>query len=279
MHMTVSMKHILTALALAAAFLAGPVLANDLLLHDPPVQGALVRGTVTPGSEIRLGDTPVRVAGTGAFVFGLPYNAPSEVQLSVTYPDGDEEVKTLSVRPQQYNIERIDGLPPSTVTIPEEERRRRARERAMVGEARSGFRESLHWRGRFVLPAEGRVSGVYGSQRILNGEPRTPHFGLDIAAPVGTPIHAPAAGVVTLAHADFLLEGGIVIIDHGFSVTSTLFHMSQVDVEEGQRVEQGDKIGEIGARGRASGPHVDWRVNWGGVRVDPGLLVNVTKVE
>ena len=143
----------------------------------------------------------------------------------------------------------------------------------MVREARSFKTDDLAWLSGFIRPAEGRFSGFYGSQRILNGKPRSPHYGLDIAGPTGTPIIAPASGVVRLAVPDFLLEGGIVIIDHGFGVTSTLFHMNSVDVKKGQAVRQGEQIGTIGQTGRASGPHVDWRVNWGNVRLDPILLI------
>ena len=126
-----------------------------------------------------------------------------------------------------------------------------------------------------MLPAQGRISGVYGSQRILNGEPRSPHYGLDVAAPIHTPVMAPLGGIITLAEPDFLLEGGIIIIDHGFGVSSTVFHLQSVDVIVGQPVQKGEQIGTIGATGRASGPHVDWRVNWGKVRLDPGLLVGL----
>ncbi|MCG8506759.1 MAG: M23 family metallopeptidase, partial [Sphingomonadales bacterium] len=139
--------------------------------------------------------------------------------------------------------------------------------------------ERMDWAAGFVWPAIGRVSGVYGSQRILNGEPRFPHYGLDVAAPTGAPVVAPNSGRVVLAEPDFLLEGGIVIIDHGFGVTSTLFHLSSVDVAVGQEVARGQRIGAVGATGRASGPHVDWRVNWNKVRLDPELLIGPMPAE
>jgi murein DD-endopeptidase MepM/ murein hydrolase activator NlpD len=117
------------------------------------------------------------------------------------------------------------------------------------------------------------ISGVYGSQRILNGEPRQPHYGIDVAAPEGTPVIAPAAGLVTMAVTDHYYTGGTIIIDHGQGVTSTLMHMASVTVEKGQMVEAGDPLGTIGATGRATGPHLDWRMNWLDRRVDPGLLM------
>ena len=181
----------------------------------------------------------------------------------------------MNIAEQVYDIERVDGLPPKTVTVPEEEKIRRAKETGMVRKARDTNTDALDWVGGFSLPAEGRISGVYGSQRILNGEPRWPHYGLDIAAPVGTDVKAPAGGVIRLAEPDFLLEGGIIILDHGFGVTSTLMHLSSVDVAQGQRVERGDVIAKLGATGRATGPHVDWRINWGSVRLDPALALNM----
>lgn len=237
-------------------------------------QGGMVVGQTEAGAEIFLDGRRVRVGDDGQFVFGLSWDAPQIATIDVSLPDGSRERLKLTIKPQEYRVERIDGLPPKTVTIPEEERRRRTMERAMVVKARAGNTDLRDWRSRFRRPAEGRISGVYGSYRILNGRPRSPHFGLDIAAPKSTPIVAPAGGVVTLAEKDFLLEGGIVIIDHGFGVTSTLFHMNTVEVEKGQSVQAGQLIGTIGATGRASGPHVDWRVNWLDVRLDPALLLD-----
>jgi murein DD-endopeptidase MepM/ murein hydrolase activator NlpD len=132
---------------------------------------------------------------------------------------------------------------------------------------RSWFADPFRW------PASGRISGVYGSQRILNGEPRRPHFGVDIAAPVGTPVHAPNGGVVALAESDLYYTGGTVMLDHGHGITSVFSHLSSVDVEVGGRVSPGDFIGRIGATGRATGAHLDWRVNWFSERLDPQLLV------
>ncbi|HLV48831.1 MAG TPA: M23 family metallopeptidase, partial [Aliidiomarina sp.] len=125
----------------------------------------------------------------------------------------------------------------------------------------------------FIWPAEGRISGVYGSQRILNGKPRAPHYGLDIAAPTGSPVYAPASGVVRMANPNMVLSGGTLIVDHGLGFFSTFLHLHAIHVEVGQEVEQGEKIAEIGATGRVTGPHLDWRINWGGVRLDPQYLV------
>ena len=237
------------------------------------VQGGMVRGQTAPGAEVWLDGAAIMVADDGRFVIGFGREAASVSRLRVQLPDGEEFGREIAIGARSYNIERVDGLPPRTVTIPPEEKARRAAERAKVARARGDVSRRMDWSGRFAWPARGRVSGVYGSQRILNGEPRWPHFGLDVAGPVGTPVGAPLSGRVVLAETDFLLEGGIIIIDHGFGVTSTLMHLSQVDVRVGDRVGRGDRVGAIGATGRASGPHVDWRVNWHKVRLDPALLV------
>ncbi len=242
-------------------------------LEGQAVQGGMLWGRVVPGSTITLNKEPVPVHSSGVFVVGFSRDAQSDAQLVYTYPDGRTEVQALTIEDREFDIERVDGLPPKTVTPPPEWRDRRKIETGRVRSARGVMMPETMWLDGFVKPAEGRFSGFYGSQRILNGEPRSPHYGLDIAADTGTPIWAPAGGVVRLAAPDFLLEGGIVIIDHGLGVTSTLFHMNSVTVSEGQRVDQGDQIGTIGATGRANGPHVDWRVNWRNVRLDPMLLL------
>lgn len=269
--MTSAFGKVLAVLVVGLSCSAATALEAVKLVGDL-VQGGLAFGKTEVGAKVRLDGRQVKVGPEGRYLIGFRWDNGPRAALEIVYPDGRRQVQELEIRPQEYKIERIDGLPPKTVTIPEEERKRRARERALVGKARAENTDSLDWLEGFIRPAEGRISGVYGSYRILNGKPRSPHYGLDIAAPVSTPIIAPAAGTVTLAESDFLLEGGIVIIDHGFGLTSTLFHMNSVEVRLGQRVERGEKIGTVGAKGRASGPHVDWRINLLDLRLDPALL-------
>ena len=256
-----------------------PDVAWAMDLEGSLMQGGMVRGRTAPGAIVEFDGKPIKVGAGGEFVFGLGRDAPGQITIRSIEADGTEDSRTLIISAQTYRIERVDGLPPRTVTVPPEEKARRARERGMVGAARGAMSDQLAWQGAFAWPAIGRISGVYGSQRILNGEPRTPHYGLDVAAAVNTPVRAPQAGRIVLAQPDFLLEGGIIIIDHGFGIFSTLFHLQSVDVAEGDLVKKGDHIGGIGATGRASGPHVDWRVNWNNVRLDPQLLVDGTPME
>lgn len=246
---------------------------SDLTLAGAVAQGGLVHGKVAPGTKLLLDGKVVKVGRGGEFVFGFGRDAAPTASLVVINRNGTRKEQVLTVEQRTFAIERVEGLPPKTVTPPPEWKERRRQETGRVGKARSFTTDDTFWQQGFAKPAEGRFSGFYGSQRILNGKPRSPHYGLDIAGPVGRPIVAPAGGTIRLAAGDFLLEGGIVIIDHGHGVTSTLFHMNSVEVSEGQVVKQGDPIGTIGAKGRASGPHVDWRVNWGKVRLDPLLLI------
>jgi len=256
-----------------ALLVAVPALAQAAL-DGPMTQGGLMTGKITPGHALKLDGEPVKVASDGRFVIGFGRDAELEHRLVVLDSDGREITRqTLRLADRDFDIERIDGLPEEEVTLPPAYYERREREIGMVRKARAPMSERMHWAHGFRWPARGRISGVYGSQRILNGKPRWPHYGVDVAAPEGTPVHAPAAGVVRLAENDFLLEGGIVIIDHGFGVSSTLMHLASVDVTVGHEVEAGQRIGAIGATGRATGAHVDWRINWRDQRVDPQLLV------
>lgn len=246
--------------------------AGDLILDGNLVQGGLIIGTVTPGAEVQIGDRVLRVSPEGRFVLGFGRDAEAEAELNVTYPDGSKEARLLPVKPRTYDIESIDGVAEKYVSPPEEVQARISRESAEIARVRAIDRPEVWFENGFVWPATGRISGVYGSQRIFNGEPRRPHFGVDIAAPIGTPISAPADGIVSLAEPDLYYSGGTVILDHGHGLTSTFLHMNSLSVEVGQKIKQGAEIGKLGSTGRSSGPHLDWRMNWFEERIDPQLL-------
>ncbi len=248
-------------------------IAQALELHGECIQGGLIYGLTLPGNQIFLDDTEVMVSGEGKFLIGFGRDETGERLLRVTGGPGGEELVTLTVAAREYNIETVDGLPPRTVTPDPAAAKRIADEATMVFAARSRRDSRTDYAPGFVWPAQGRISGVYGSQRILNGEARRPHFGLDIAAPAGRPVYSPAAGIVTLDHPDMYFSGGTLILDHGQGLSSTFLHLSKILVEAGTTVQQGDLIAEIGSTGRASGPHLDWRMNWLNRRVDPQLLL------
>ena len=263
------------AAAALAALCSAAVGAEDRDLHlaGEAIQGGLIFGNAGPGNTVFLDETEIMVAPGGRFVIGFDRDETGERILRVRYAEGHEESITLAVAPREFAIERVDGLPPRTVTPDPEALERIRAEAALVSSARARRDDRTDYVRGFDWPAGGRISGVYGSQRILNGEPRRPHYGLDIAAPTGSPVHAPADGVVTLVHPDMYFSGGTIVLDHGQGLSSSFLHLSRTLVEAGMTVRKGDVIAEIGATGRASGPHLDWRMNWLDRRVDPQLLL------
>ena len=258
---------------LAVLALALPATSGALELRGEPVQGGLMFGEVEPGSRVTLDDRDVMVSPEGRFVIGFGRDEKGPKTLTAVDPKGSAQERTFGIKPRDYRIEEVDGLPQRTVTPDPADAERIKQEIALVSAARKRTDERTDYEAGFRWPASGRISGVYGSQRVLNGKPRRPHYGLDIAAPTGTPVHAPAAGVVTLAHSDMFYSGGTIILDHGQGLSSSFLHLSEVLVEVGEQVEQGAVIAKIGATGRASGPHLDWRMNWLDRRVDPQLLM------
>jgi murein DD-endopeptidase MepM/ murein hydrolase activator NlpD len=218
----------------------------------------------------------VRVAASGRFVVGIGREESGPVRLRVVRVDGVDALVEVPVSPRDWRIERVDGVPEATVNPPPAIAERIAREQAEVAAARTRDDAREDFADGFDWPVRGRVSGVYGSQRVYNGTPKSPHSGLDVAAPAGTPIRAPAAGVVSFARPDLYLTGGTVLLDHGHGLSSNFLHLSRLDVAVGQRVARGEVIGLVGATGRATGPHLHWGMNWFGVRIDPALLLPVS---
>lgn len=236
------------------------------------MQGGLIIGHALPGARAWFEGTELRVSDGGVFVIGFGRDAPEKMHLRIRFADGSSVDETFDVERRRYRIQRVDGLPERKVTPKPSDLERIRREAALVSTARERDDPRTDFLGGFDWPATGRISGVYGSQRILNGQPRRPHFGVDVAGPVGTPVRAPADGIVTLAHPDMFYSGGTLILDHGHGVSSSFLHLSAILVEQGQRVHRGEMIGRIGATGRATGAHLDWRMNWFDTRIDPALL-------
>jgi len=250
-----------------------PRLAIALDIDGQLIEGGLAFGKAEPGARVFLGTRSVSVAHDGTFVIGFGRGEPDRVELTVIHADDRVEHQWLAIQSRAYDIQRIDRLDQAMVSPNEADQARIASEQQLINEARAPVTEARDLFQSFIWPAKGPISGVYGSQRILNGEPRQPHYGVDIAAPEGSIVVAPAAGIVRLAEPDFFLTGGTVILDHGFGVNSTLIHMRKLLVKSGDRLEQGDPIGEVGAKGRVTGPHLHWGMNWGDVRLDPALLL------
>jgi len=242
-------------------------------LNGAAIQGGLMFGKAAPGSSVTLDDQSVVVSEDGHFVIGFGRDETGTRNLKVTSPSGELFSKSMPIEQREYAIERVDGLPPATVT-PDPAATARIKEDArMVSSARQHRDQQAYYGNGFDWPARGRISGVYGSQRVLNGEPRRPHFGLDITAPEGTDVVAPADGLITMTHPDMYFSGGTIVLDHGQGLSSTFLHLSKILVEAGTFVKQGDLIARVGSTGRASGPHLDWRMNWLDRRVNPQPLL------
>lgn len=236
-------------------------------------QGAAVFGSVAPGSALKFGDRAVSVSDEGRFVVGIAYDAGPAAELVVTDPAGAVHRYEYSVESRTYDVQRIGGLPQAMVEPPPEVQQRIEEDQRLVSEARQFDSRIDEFAGTFVWPVAAQVTGVYGSNRILNGVPRQPHFGIDLAAPEGTPVRAAAGGVVRLAARDLYFTGGTIILDHGHGLTTTYLHLSKLGVEQGQTVSRGAVIGRVGRTGRATGPHLCWRANWFDVRLDASLLL------
>lgn len=258
----------------ALLLVSGMALAQPLQLHGQTKQGGVLIGKTLAGAKVSLDGKPVMVSKDGDFVLGFGREAALKANLNVVLPTGEKISRVINLDKREYNIQRINGLPPSKVTPMGKKVLARIREEnAQVAKARKRRGERVDYANGFIWPSQGRISGVYGSQRVLNGKPRRPHYGVDIAMPTGTAVLAPADGVVTLAHPDMYFSGGTMIIDHGHGLSSTFLHLHKLHVPVGTEVKQGDCVAEIGATGRVTGPHLDWRMNWLNQRVDPTTLV------
>ncbi len=257
-----------------SCLMALPALANQLDFDGNLIQGGLLIGRTAPDTKIFFDGKDVRVSDEGVFIIGFHRDDSGIVDLTATFGDGTTEVRKLEIKTREFDIQRIDGLPPTQVNPKSDAALKRiADDSALVKAARKIDTNMAFFLEEFIWPAKGRISGVYGSQRVLNGEPKWPHFGVDVAAPTGTPVIAPATGTVVVVHPDMYYSGGTILLDHGHGLMSAFLHMDTVEVVKGQVIAQGEKLGTIGAKGRVTGPHLDWRMNWFDKRIDPQLLV------
>ena len=262
-----------SAVAAMALLAATATPAAPLTLEGTLTQGALVVGRTEPGAAVALDDRPVRVSRDGVFLIGFGRDAGDRADLLITHPDGSMTRRPLRVVKRNYRIQSVDGLPARKIEpLPSDQRRIRA-EAELVQQARHRDDPRSDFLSGFIWPLHGRITGVFGSQRILNGVARSPHYGIDIAAPEETPVVAPADGLVTLVHEDMFFTGGTLILDHGHGLSSSFLHLSRILVRPGQAVKQGESVAEVGATGRATGAHLDWRVNLFDNRLDPALVL------
>jgi murein DD-endopeptidase MepM/ murein hydrolase activator NlpD len=239
-----------------------------LVIKGAMEQGSLALGYAEKGAGVTIDGEKIRLSPEGVFAFGFAFDQTRASVVAVTWPDGATETQSYMPTVRQYEIQRVNGLPQNTVTPPPEVLERIKKEAAEIYQARQRDTDGFEFLKGFDWPAPGIESGVFGSQRIDNGVPMAPHFGVDMAAPTGTPIHAPADGIVSLS-ADHYLNGGFTLIDHGQGVSTSYLHQSKRLVKDGDAIKRGQLIGHIGQTGRATGPHLHWAMNWFEVKLDP----------
>jgi murein DD-endopeptidase MepM/ murein hydrolase activator NlpD len=257
-------------LAAGAAFAALPLRAQPLRfgVAGTMEQGTLSVGTAEPGAKVSIDGQEVRVSPTGIFAFGFAYDQTEPVLVQAQFADGTVQSRAFTPVIRHYEIQQVNGLPQVTVTPPPEMLARIHREAAYIRQIRKRDSAAIWFAGGFDWPAAGILSSVYGSQRIDNGTPMAPHLGVDIAAPKGTPIHAPADGIVTIADS-YILDGNFTMLDHGQGVSTCYLHQSELRVKAGDRVRRGQLIGLMGQSGRATGPNLHWGLSWFDVKLDP----------
>ena len=247
--------------------------SNAIEFEGKFLQGHYIVGITNPSAKIIIDKKEVKVSNDGYFVFGIDRDR--KFDLTITkIQNGKKEKIIKKVLKRKYNIQRIDGLEESKVTPPESVYKRIKEENNKIGKARSINSDLPFFKNQFIMPVEGIISGVYGSQRILNGKPKWPHYGIDIAAKQGTMIKSSGSGIVTMAEDDLYYTGGTIIMDHGHGISTIYSHLENVLVSVGDRINQGDIIGTVGSTGRSTGPHLDFRVNWFQTRLDPMSVLN-----
>ena len=238
-------------------------------------QGSFIIGKATKGSKIEVDKRKIRLTKDGYFAFGLDRDRKNNVIIKI-HENGKTKIIERKILKRDYKIQRIDGLPKKHVTPPPEVYERIKKDNILIGKARSIDTTYEFFKNKFIKPIDKYIiTGVYGSQRILNGKPRRPHYGIDFHAPEGTPVKAMMDGEITLAERDMYFTGGTIIFDHGHGISTLYMHMKDVNVKVGQKVRQGDIVGTLGKSGRATGPHLDIRLNWFEVKLDPASVLNL----
>ena len=237
------------------------------------VQGHFILGKTNPGSKIVIDKKEIKVSKDGYFVFGIDRDRKFDILITKIGNDKKEKI-TKKVFKRKYKIQKIDGLPENKVTPPESVYKRIKKENNAIGKARAINSDLNYFKNKFIMPVDGIITGVYGSQRILNGKPKWPHYGIDIAAKQGTHIISSGNGIVTMAEDDLYYTGGTIIMDHGHGISTIYSHLENVLVSVGDKINQGDIIGTVGSTGRSTGPHLDFRINWFQTRLDPMTVIN-----
>lgn len=265
-------------ITLAFAF-APLTFANNINveLKGEVTQGGLIVGKTSPSAKVFLNDSPLKLSSSGDFVFGFGRDDKKTHTLKVISSDGSETIKTLTPTTREYKIQRVEGIAKKIMNPDPAAIKRAQKDNKDVKTARATNSDLTSFAKGFEAPIQGIITGVYGSQRVYNGVPKRPHFGLDYAGKKGDPVKSPANGKVVMYVPDMFYSGGTMIIDHGHGITSSFLHLSDAYVKVGDNVKQGEVVAAVGASGRATGPHLDWRINWFNVRLDPALAIRASQ--
>ena len=247
--------------------------AYGLEFNGKFTQGGLIIGKTNPSDKIFLDEKPLKISPSGNFVFGISRERSKDLKIEIK-SKSSSKILTKKITKRKFRIQRIDGLPKRKVTPNEEDMKRIRKEGRLIVKAKNINRNFDFFSNGFIRPLKGITTGVYGSQRILNGKKRRPHYGIDIASPKGTPIKSPNDGKVVLAERDLFFTGGTLIFDHGHGLISIYSHLENLKVESNQQIKKGQIIGTVGSTGRSTGPHLDFRLYWRNIAVDPDLVFN-----
>lgn len=258
-----------------SCFINNALASASINISGEEKQGGLMVGKATPNSTVTLNNKPLTVSKQGDYVFGFSRDDNNSYTLVVTEQDGSQATKILTPSKRDYKIQRIEGIKKSIMQPDPKAVARSQQDNKQIKTARKISSDLMSFSQGFIPPIDGTITGVYGSQRIFNGVPKRPHFGLDYAGKIGDPVKAPASGIVLLWVPDMFYSGGTMIIDHGQGVSSTFLHLSHSFVKEGDSVKQGDVVASVGNSGRVTGPHLDWRINWFDVKIDPALVLQI----
>lgn len=267
------MKSVLTGLI--ALLISSNAMALEI--SGPLQQGGFIIGKTVPEAELTFGKYKTTAGADGTFVFGIPRNQEENSEISIMLMQGIEEKHALKIKQREYKVQKIKGVAKRKVNPYKEDLPTIKSDSKKIKAARAVFKELPHLSQAPIKPTEGRTSGVYGSKRVFNGEERSWHKGMDIAAPTGTPVHAPTDATVRLALENSFFNGNLIILDHGYQLMSIYAHLDSMNVKVGDKVKQGDLIGKVGTTGRSTGPHLHWGLYWRNMALDPFLWLNEKK--
>ena len=272
--MVKSLSKLLTVSLLVSASISGFVNAEERLTEQF-FQGALIIGKTAPENKVLLNGKALKVSKAGDYALGFSRDEKNNSELVIIKPDGSQEKQLLKPLKREYNIQKITGISKKIMNPNKKAVSRVGEDNKKIRAARAINSDLTAFADGFIAPIEGIITGVYGSQRYYNGVPKTPHYGLDYAGKTGDPVKAPADGTVLMYVPDMFYSGGTMIIDHGHGVSSTFLHLSDSYVKVGDKVSKGQLVAAVGASGRATGPHLDWRINWFNMRLDPALVLKL----